>query len=238
MTVPLLEERYPTRDVYAAVRLFGAACVQALFFCVLLYSFAVRMPLSIIQELDPLIAGLSIPLGIAEMSVATLFGYSAMRTVHLVDTVAGRHSTAWSGVAKGGWIQMYFKTIDVLPHPLGGIVVLSYIAFEECIFRGIVIDVMLPAGPYAAVIGSTVLFALYQMFHTPGWRTALFPMLGASVVGIVHGLLYIVWRHIGPLIVAHSCFFLSALWSFRNIESGGEPMNVRRNAHRDGPVYF
>jgi Type II CAAX prenyl endopeptidase Rce1-like len=237
MTIPSLEARHPTRDVYAAVRLLGAASLQALLFWFLLNAFAVRMRFSI-KDLDPVIAVLSILLGIAEMSVATLLGYSAMRTVGLLDAAAGRRSPPWSGVAKGGWIQMYFKTIEVLPIPFGALAVLAYIAFEECIFRGIVIGIMLPAGPYVAVVGSTILFATYQIFHTPGWRTAIFPILGASVVGIVHGVLYIVFPNIVPLVIAHCCFFGSALWSFKNIETAPGRMGPMANIDSKSPIYF
>ncbi len=172
------------------------------------------------------------------MAVATLLGYTAMRSVAFLDAVAGRRSPAWSGVAKGGWIQMYFKTIEVLPIPWGAFAVFAYIAFEECIFRGFMVGILLPVGPYCAVVGSTILFAGYQIFHTPGWRTALFPILGASVVGIVHGVLYIESSNIIPLIIAHSCFFGSALWSFKSIDTASGYREARADVGGKSPSYF
>jgi Type II CAAX prenyl endopeptidase Rce1-like len=228
MTIPYLEITFPARDVYGAVRLVAAALLQALFFFVMSWVF--RPPISSFfpAGFDGLILALSIVLGIGEMAVATLLGYSVMQAVALADTIARRTSPDWRPIARGGWIQMYFKTIQVLPAPFGLASVFGYIAFEECIFRIIVTGTLAAESPYVAVTISTILFVIYQQFHTPSWRTAVFPMLGATVVGLVHGTIYLFVPNIGPLIIAHCSFFAAALWSVRAISTVGERSAVGR----------
>jgi hypothetical protein len=235
MTIPALEAKFPVRDVYAAVRLVAAAVLQAMLFFVLLWVFHPSLSRSLRANFDPITILLACVLGVAEMSVATLLGYSVMQGIRLIDTSTGRRSADWRAVARGGWIQMYFKTIEVLPFPLGALSVFLYIAFEECIFRVIVIGVVAPASSSAALLTSTALFVTYQKFHTPGWRTAVFPMLGASVVGIVHGLLYLSVPNIVPLIVAHLSFFASALWSMNAIKVGN---NGRGRDHQTASAVY
>ncbi|MBB5342004.1 type II CAAX prenyl endopeptidase Rce1 family protein [Tunturiibacter gelidoferens] len=218
MTIPSLEARFPTRDVYAAVRLVAAAILQAAFFFALLWMFHPVIHISVRKDLNIATLLLASILGISEMAVVTLLGFSVMQGVALADRWAGRGSPNWSAVARGGWIQMYFKTIEVLPKPLGHLSVLLYIAFEECIFRVIVIGVIGPTSSLAGLAFSTGLFVYYQKFHTPGWRTAIFPMLGALIVGVVHGLLYNAVPNLFALVVAHSTFFASALWSMKSID--------------------
>jgi membrane protease YdiL (CAAX protease family) len=86
-----------------------------------------------------------------------------------------------------------------------------YVSVEELIFRGILLELLRPAGAVWAIGISTVLFVMVQAFSMPGWRAAMFPMVGAAILGLVHGFLY--WRVpvLLPLVVAHLTYFGGAL---------------------------
>lgn len=86
-----------------------------------------------------------------------------------------------------------------------------YVAGEEIVFRAIVIDAAAGAGAVAAVALSLVLFVVVQAFNMPSVRAATFPIVGAVVVGLVHGVLFWQTYDVLPLIVAHVTFFAGAL---------------------------
>jgi hypothetical protein len=75
----------------------------------------------------------------------------------------------------------------------------------------VVVDLLRPAGPGWAVGVSVALFVAVQAFSMPGWRAAMFPMVGAAVLGVVHGVIY--WRvpALLPLMVGHLAYFGGAL---------------------------
>lgn len=66
------------------------------------------------------------------------------------------------------------------------------------------------AGMGVALAASVTLFVGIQVFNMPSWRAAMFPVLGALVVGVVHGALYLAVPDITPLIVAHFVLFMVA----------------------------
>ena len=162
---------------------------------------------------DPITALLAVALGVGEMGLSSLLGYAA---IVIVDAAVRRHTpvllgrrgsqspTGWSAAARGGWMQYYIKAVDILPLPVGLALVLLYVFFEECIFRGVVLAALLPLGDCAAIALSAVLFMAVQIPHTPGWRTAMFPVIGALVVGVVHGSLFVAVPRLTPLALAHA----------------------------------
>ena len=85
------------------------------------------------------------------------------------------------------------------------------IGAEETVFRGILIPYFNQDSVIISVIISTALFILMQAFHMPSLLSALFPMIGATVMGIVHGILFINNPSIIPLIIAHLSFFIFTL---------------------------
>jgi hypothetical protein len=192
--------------------------VQVLFFFVLIWLFKPEFVIRFPRDFDPITLFLAVILGVSEMSAATLFGFSVMQAAWFFDEIKGRRSSDWGALARGGWVQMYFMTLEVLPLPLGAISIFLYISFEECIFRGVMIGSLGELGPLSAVALSTATFVLYQCFHTPGWRTAIFPMIGAGVVGSVHGVLYLVEPNIIALITAHYSYFVAIMWSVSSMK--------------------
>jgi CBS-domain-containing membrane protein len=68
-----------------------------------------------------------------------------------------------------------------------------------------------PAGAGLALGIAAFFFLLVQTFHMPSWRAALFPVIGATVLSVVHGSLFLAVPDILPLIVAHIVFFFTAI---------------------------
>ena len=112
-------------------------------------------------------------------------------------------------------MRLFNTTVKLLPLPAAIGVVVLYVGVEELIVRGIVLNVLLPLGQVAAVVLSTAVFAGYQVFNLPSWRVALFPVLGALVIGPVHGVLYVRIPDVWPLVVAHVTYFTIVALTYR-----------------------
>jgi hypothetical protein len=212
MRISALDQRYPARHVDGAVRLILAAILQAVFFAAL---FAIyRPPMLHLSSLDanPILILLAIILGVGEIALAMLIGLSGIQVVDFIDRLNGSPRTDWATVARGGWMQQYLKALAVFPRPVVAIIVIGYVGFEEAIFRGLIISVFAPLGSELALASSLCTFIAIQLFHTPGWRTGMFPAIGATVMGTVHGILFIAVPSIVPLVLAHVSFFATSLW--------------------------
>ncbi len=55
---------------------------------------------------------------------------------------------------------------------------------------------------------SIFLFIYMQTLHMPSKTSAMFPVIGATVMGITHGLIYLESPSIVPLILSHLTFFI------------------------------
>jgi len=146
------------------------------------------------------------------MSLGSFISNVVMRLVQLVHPV--RHSSSkssWFVAVEGGWMRSFLKTVEIVPMPFAVSAIILYIAMEEVVFRGVVINALIPWGQAAAVSISTVFFVLVQAFHMPSWRSAAFPIVSASVMGPLHGSLYVAVPDLAPLIVAHSTMFIIAI---------------------------
>jgi membrane protease YdiL (CAAX protease family) len=152
---------------------------------------------------------LGVLLGVGEAGLASQLALLASRVAELWRpgrtpvTVEG-----WLSVSRGGWIRYYLRTAEAAPVWLLVAASALYVSGEEIVFRGIVISCLAGLPTPLAVTVSVLLFALVQVFYTPGWQTALFPVIGAVVVGIVHGSLFVMVPDLTPLIVAHLSMFL------------------------------
>jgi len=224
-----LRRRFPARHVEAAFALVYAGILQAFFFVVLILTF--RPATLDLRSLycDPVLGLLGIILGIGEMGLSTQLAFAAIVTIETplqwsrnVPQVVSRRDTAeridWATTARGGWMQYYMKAMTVLPWPVGAACVLLYVFFEEGVFRGVILGSLAPLGSGPALAISVLLFMLVQTFHTPGWRTSMFPVIGALVLGIVNGALYLIVPKLVPLALAHASFFFSAFWSIRKLD--------------------
>jgi len=231
LLVEPLRRRFPARHVDAVCALGYAGILQFCFFVVLALAFdPAALDRRSLLYCDPVLALLGIILGIGEMGLSTLLGFAA---IIIIDTIRKKSSTMpravsqravaggtdWSTTARGGWMQYYIKAMTILPRPIGVASVLLYVFFEEGVFRGVILGSLAPFGSAPALAISVVLFMLVQTFHMPGWRTAMFPVIGALVLGIVHGALFLAVPKIMPLALAHASFFFSAIWSIRNSDA-------------------
>jgi membrane protease YdiL (CAAX protease family) len=204
-----LARRWSLADLDGLVRLLLAGAMQAGFLLLLVAALPVRFADLAPARRDGWLLLLGVPLGIAEAGLGTYAAYLGSRVAQRLQP--GRTPTTvegWLTVARGGWIRYYLRTAAAFPSWLLVAATLLYVGGEEAIFRGVLLTSAAGLPATAAVVLSTALFAAAQVFYTPGWRTALFPVLGATVVGVIHGCLYLAVPDLAPLIVAHATMFL------------------------------
>ena len=118
----------------------------------------------------------------------------------------------WAGQSRSGWIRHHLTTARVLPLPLAMLVCSAIqVACEEVVFRGVFIPLLSPAGAEGSAVLAGFLFIAMQVFFMKGWRSAMFPVVGALVMATVHGALFLAFPSIWPLLVAHVMFFFFAV---------------------------
>lgn len=207
-----LGKRYPQRDISAVVNLPVAGIAQAVF-AILLIVVTGTSPSSFVEVgLQPVLLIYGVALGIGEMALSTFLCNAGIALALALSPRAEAASQAdWLTIAKGGWSRFYLRTIAILPLPAAALTILLYVAGEEVIFRGVLIPYFSPFGDVVAVLAATLLFAAVQTFHMPSWRAAMFPVIGAVVMGVVHGSLFIAVPNLIPLIVAHLIFLIVAI---------------------------
>lgn len=202
----------PLRDVSAALNLPVAALAQALFCLALLRITGVELWPLLTSGLRPVLVLYGVLLGVGEMAVATFFCRAALQTVgRRARTPELSARGGWDVVARGGWMRYHLKTVEVTPLPLAAFSVLLYVSVEEIVFRGVLLQYLSPGGAALSLLASVLLFVMVQAFHMPDWRAAMFPIIGAIVLGVVHAALFLAVPTIVPLIVAHLVFFFSAV---------------------------
>jgi Type II CAAX prenyl endopeptidase Rce1-like len=204
-----LGRRWTVADLDGVVRLLLAGVMQLGFLVLMLAALPVAPGNIAARRWDPVLLALGVPLGLAEGGLASYVAYVGTQVLERVGP-AGTPSgiEAWLTVGRGGWVRYYLRTASVAPGWLLVLATTVYVAGEELVFRGLVITVgaQLPAIVVLAL--SVALFCMAQIFYTPGWQTALLPVLGALVIGIVHASLFMVVPDVKPLIVAHTVMFL------------------------------
>jgi hypothetical protein len=198
-------------ELDGVLRLAIAGLMQLAFCTALLVALGIAPP-DLVQgppRLELLAAGAV--LGGAEAALGSFLGMVGMRAAAALDHDATAPSPQeWIGLARAGWMRLYTRTAEVLPLPPLAALILLYVAVEEVVFRGVVIAAVGDAGMGVALAASVTLFVGIQVFNMPSWRAAMFPVLGALVVGVVHGALYLAVPDITPLIVAHFVLFMVA----------------------------
>jgi membrane protease YdiL (CAAX protease family) len=190
------------------VRLLLAGVMQAGFLLGLITLFRLAPHDLGLGSVNPVLILLGVPLGVAEAALATYVGFVGCRVAELRGGDTPQTLQGWLTVARGGWIRYYLRTASVAPTWLLVGATVLYVAGEELVFRGVVLHAADGWGAPAALLLSVALFTTAQVFYTPNWRTAMFPVLGAVVLGIVHGCLFLTVPDVTPLIVAHAVMFL------------------------------
>lgn len=161
---------------------------------------------------NPVLIGYGVVLGIAEMSLSTLLCMIMIRVLQLSSPQkVPQTADAWVSLTRGGWIRHHLHTIKLLPWVAAFFIIFLQLLSEEIFFRGIIINVLKPYGYLLGSLVSIALFVYMQIFHMPSKITAMFPILGSLVMGVVHVSLYVVIPDLPPLIAAHFIFFISAI---------------------------
>jgi hypothetical protein len=204
--------RWDLDELDSVVRLAIAGGMQLLFCFALIAATSLDPAALVPDHFQPLLVLCGVPLGIAEAALASFVGNVAMRTaIAAAPERVPRETREWLTIARGGWMRLYVKTAAIAPLPLVLVLALLYVTVEEVVFRGVLITALGGLGAPLALAVATGLFIAVQRFHMPSWQAALFPMAGALVVGVVHGLLFLAVPDLTPLIVAHFVLFLSAI---------------------------
>lgn len=108
----------------------------------------------------------------------------------------------------GGWLKSYAYVKLVTPAWIYLPAILLQLSCEELIFRSIFINYLLSLGYFFSIMVSALFFTGMQIFLMATLRGALFPVLGALLIGIVHGYLFLIINSIWPFIISHSIFFI------------------------------
>ncbi len=147
-------------------------------------------------------------LGIACMGVSGLCCKLAVQLIGSLNKSNKWDLKTWLTVARGGWIKHHLQSLEILPIYLSLLVLIMQVGSEEVIFRGILLNYFMPCGKVVAFFTSLILFIGMQAFLMNRWQAAIFPMIGAAVMGFIHSILYIQVPILWPLVVAHVAFFL------------------------------
>jgi membrane protease YdiL (CAAX protease family) len=203
-----LDSRRPLREVEAVGKLAAAGVAQLLFALVL--AWWTGFPGDRILGGAPLGAGVwaaAILLGAGELALTSL----VCTTIVEVAVAAGGDARAWRARSRGGWMSLFLLTARAAPSALTMASVCLYVVVEELIFRGILVTELAGWGGPAAVCVSAALFVAVQAFGMPSVPAAVYPMVGALVIGVVHGVLFWLVPAVAPLALAHVAFFAAAL---------------------------
>jgi hypothetical protein len=205
-----LAARRPMREVEATEKLLAAGIAQLLLAVVLLVGAGVGPADLVGPGIEPVILAAAIGLGFAELALTSLL---CATTLEFATLMRGDWRTAeeWEAESRGGWMSYFLLTARAAPSALAFASIALYVVMEEVIFRGILIEALAPAGMSVAIGVSAVLFVTVQAFAMPSRRAALFPMVGAAVVGPVHGIIFWHVRDVLPLALAHLAYFAAAL---------------------------
>jgi CAAX prenyl protease-like protein len=153
---------------------------------------------------------LGVLLGLAEAALALLLATALLQlTLPFRLARVGREAFLDLLVmGRAGWIRAYLLVLRMLPLPLAIGVILLPLAAEELLFRALAVGLLRPLGLLAAISISLLPFLAVQRVGMASWFTSLPAMVGAVVVGLVHGYLYWYIPSVAPLLVAHISFFL------------------------------
>jgi membrane protease YdiL (CAAX protease family) len=204
---------YPVEMAKGVVELPLVVIMHIVYILLLLWLLAIPLEslLSFFSQLG-LFVFFGIFLGIGMMSFSSLICRAVIELLRYCNkSYFPREVKDWLIMVRSGWLRHYLHTIDILFLPLALLIVLAQVGCEEIIFRGIFLHYFLPLGPWIAIMLSTALFMGMQIFHMPSLVSAIFPMIGSMVIGLINGLLYFKVPNLIPLIVAHFTFFVVAV---------------------------
>jgi hypothetical protein len=193
-------------------RLVISTLLQTAFLLFLVQATGVNLWPLIARHFHPRLIGYGLALGVAEMALASMLCYSAIRLTTAASNVGGdAELDSWLALTRAGWMRLFLRTAEAAPLPVVLFVSVLYIAVEEFVFRGVLVTFLHPFGGAIAVTLPLLLFLAAQTFRMPSRASAMFPLVGALVVGVTHGALMLAVPNVVPLVVAHLAFFAFAL---------------------------
>lgn len=207
-----LKRRYPPQQIAGVLELALVATSHVFFVFFLLALLNISPSALGFSEFKFHYLVYGILLGVAEMGCATLLCYIIIQGLQkLIPDKVPQNPSEWIAIARGGWIKHHVQSFELLPFMAALAILFLQVGSEEVIFRSIIPYSLKSYGPFFSCGIATLFFVWMQAFHTPNWKTAIFPMIGALVMGIVHSYLFYSLPTLIPLIIAHVTFFLMSL---------------------------
>lgn len=204
-----LARYFPLDDIKGALELALIAFSHVVFCCLLLYFLPIQWPkFSIKWSVLPIFFIYGCLLGIGCMGVSGLCCKLAVQIMGSFNKNAHYGLKTWLTVGRGGWIKHHLQSIEIFPIYLSLLILTMQVGSEEIIFRGILLNYFMPFGKMISFMTALIFFVGMQAFLMNRWQSAIFPMIGAAVMGFIHSILYLEVPVIWPLIVAHVTFFL------------------------------
>lgn len=201
-------KHYPLSQIVGVIELSIVSICHVIFCILLLSCFKINIS-SICKNTSILSCFYGVLIGIGSVGLSILLCSVGMKIFEIIAKDKSPKSIeGWMAVANAGWIRHHKHTIKVLPFYISLLIITLQIGSEEVIFRVVLNDVFMPYGIEIAFVISTGLFIFMQTLHMPSMASAMFPILGATVMGIIHGLIYIHNPSIVPLIISHLTFFM------------------------------
>lgn len=199
-------------DIERAVRLGLATVSQGLVLVLLAVVLGLPLGSYFPARASLLLVPYGVAVGIGELALSSVLAGIAVQL--LMATGSGPRESgiqSYLSMGRGGWIAEYRKAVELLPTAVATVVIVGYVTGEELMFRVVVLSCFIGWGTAAALVASTAIFAAVQTFGMASRRAALFPILGAGLIGVVNGALLLATHAIVPLVVAHLVFFAVAL---------------------------
>ncbi|MBA3537318.1 MAG: CPBP family intramembrane metalloprotease [Tatlockia sp.] len=201
-------EQYPLSQIVGVIELTVVAFCHVIFGCLLLFFFKIDI-VTIFKNTTIINCFYGILIGIGSVGISILLCTVGMKVLEsIAPDKAPKSIDGWMAVANAGWIRHHKHTIKVLPFYLALLIITLQIGSEEVIFRAVLTHIFIPYGAKIALMISTLLFIYMQTLHMPSKTSAMFPVIGATVMGLTHGLIYLENPSIVPLIISHLTFFI------------------------------
>lgn len=205
----IYSEKIPKKDLDGVIELTLIALSHVgLVFCLGTF-LGVPMPSLHVTSMFQFVTWLScgILLGVGCMSVSALICQMIIITIDFYKRRT-YDLAFWLRLGRGGWIKHHLQSLQLLPIYLSCSILMLQVGSEEVIFRHIIPLFLTNAGVSLALSVSCGLFILMQVPLMQSVEAAVFAMIGATVMGIAHGLIYLKTFCMIPLLVSHIVFFL------------------------------
>jgi len=206
-----LDAHRPLREVEAVGKLAAAGLAQLLFAIVLAWWTGLPGDRIFGTHVGAGVWAAAALLGVGELALTSLVCTAVVETAVASSGSTEEAARRWAARSRGGWMSLFLLTARAAPSTLTIASVCLYVAVEEVVFRAILVTTFAGWGGAAAVCASAALFVAVQAFGMPNRPAALYPMVGATVIGVVHGVLFWLVPAVAPLALAHIAFFAAAL---------------------------